>query len=187
MQTTKAMNRLQPLDPAEVDTITAHLFERAKDRKGNIWNTFRIMGHSPAALEGYLSLNHALGRGVLSPRIREQIALTVAEINGCSYCLSVHVLAGREAGLQPSEITSARRCAAADVKEDAAVKLARSIALRRGQVTAADLSTARGAGLDEAEMVEIILHVALNTLTNYVNNVAQTDLEFPEVQPGEFC
>ena len=45
----------------------------------------------------------------------------------------------------------------------------------------ADLQAVKAAGYDDAQIVEIVLHVALNTLTNYVNEVAQTDIDFPVV------
>jgi alkylhydroperoxidase family enzyme len=37
------------------------------------------------------------------------------------------------------------------------------------------------AGYDDAQLVEIVLHVALNTWTNYINEVAKTDIDFPVV------
>ena len=51
----------------------------------------------------------------------------------------------------------------------------------RGRVSDADLAALRAAGFDEASTVEIVVTVALNVLTNYVNNVAQTDIDFPKV------
>lgn len=45
----------------------------------------------------------------------------------------------------------------------------------------ADASEVRLAGYGDAEIVEIVLHVALNTLTNYVNEVARTAIDFPLV------
>ncbi len=42
----------------------------------------------------------------------------------------------------------------------------------------------RAAGFSDAEIVEIVLHVALNTLTNYVNEVAGTEIDFPAVAPA---
>ena len=50
-----------------------------------------------------------------------------------------------------------------------------------GRVADIDLATLRAAGFDEAGVIEIVVTVALNVLTNYVNNVAQTDIDFPKV------
>ncbi len=40
----------------------------------------------------------------------------------------------------------------------------------------------RMAGYDDAQIVEIVQHVALNTWTNYLNSVAQTEIDFPVAQ-----
>ena len=41
------------------------------------------------------------------------------------------------------------------------------------------------AKLTDAEIVETVANVALNILTNYVNHVAQTVVDFPEVKAGQ--
>ncbi|MEO8134870.1 MAG: carboxymuconolactone decarboxylase family protein [Betaproteobacteria bacterium] len=69
----------------------------------------KLVGNSPVALEGYLSLNGALAKGTLNVKVRESIALAVAEYNGCEYCLSAHdYLARNVAKLNDGEIDSAR-------------------------------------------------------------------------------
>jgi hypothetical protein len=40
----------------------------------------------------------------------------------------------------------------------------------------------KAVGYEDAQVVEIVQHVALNVLTNYINVVGQTDLDFPGVQ-----
>jgi len=146
----------------------------------------RVLGNSQAALKGYLGLSGALADGVLPTKLREQLALAVGEINGCGYCLSYHTLTGRMAGLSEQDVIAARRSTAVEKKSNAALKLARSIALHRGQIADTDLQAARSAGLNDAEIVEVILHVGLNTVTNYLNNAARTVIDFPEVTPGDF-
>ena len=58
-----------------------------------------------------------------------------------------------------------------------AVKVVRA----RGHVDDADLQAVQAAGYSDGQVIEIVLHVALNTLTNYVNEVAQTTIDFPVV------
>jgi len=180
-----SMNRIYQVDPAQASGKTKDLFDTVQARLGKIPNLMRVFANSPAAFEGYLQLSGALARGVLPLKLRESIALAVGEINGCGYCLSAHTLSRGKAGLSQEEILAARRSTSVEDKFDAALKLARAIALQRGHVANDDLQNARAAGLNDAEIVEIIQHVALNTLTNYTNNVAKTVLDFPEVKPGE--
>ncbi|MBM3496832.1 MAG: carboxymuconolactone decarboxylase family protein [Armatimonadetes bacterium] len=149
---------------------------------GMVPNLMKLVGQSPAALEGYLSLNGALGKGKLNHRLRESIALTVAEFNGCDYCLSAHTYLGRNvAKLSDAEVGAARAGTSADPKTAAALQFARRVAETRGRVEDSDLAALKAAGFDEASIVEIVVNVALNVLTNYVNNVALTDIDFPEV------
>jgi alkylhydroperoxidase family enzyme len=51
----------------------------------------------------------------------------------------------------------------------------------RGYVTDADVVAVKAAGFTQAQVLEIVAHTALNTLTNYVNTVAQTEIDFPVV------
>ena len=158
------------------------LLQAVKKQLGVVPNLFRVVGNSPAALEGYLGLNGALGKGKIDVKTRERIALAVAEINGCGYCLAAHsYLAKNLAKLDDAEIAANRSGASNDPKADAAVAFAAKIVRERGHIATADLEAVRAAGYGDAEIIEIVLHVALNTLTNYVNEVASTDIDFPAV------
>lgn len=153
-----------------------------KKQLGVVPNLFRTIAHSPAALEGYLGFNGALAKGSLDAATRERIALAIAEFNGCGYCLAAHTYIGKNlAKLSDSEIDSNRRGRSSDARADAAVVFAAKVISTRGHVREADLSAVRSAGLSEADIIEIIAHVALNTLTNYVNEVAGTTVDFPAV------
>lgn len=151
---------------------------------GVVPNLMKLVGNSPAALEGYLALNGALAKGYLDVRLRERIALTVAELNGCDYCLAAHsYLATNLAKLDAAEVDAARDGRSADAKADAALRFARRVVESRGQVSDAELAALHASGFGPGEVVEIVLNVALNLLTNYVNNVAATEVDFPKVEP----
>jgi uncharacterized peroxidase-related enzyme len=171
--------------PATIDAAPAAsqpLLEAVNKTLGSVPNLFRITANSPAALEGYLGLSGALAKGSLTPQTRERIALAVAQINGCDYCLSAHAYLGKNlAKLDEVEIAANRAGGSSDPKADAAVRFAVKLVRERGQVTEADVSAVRMAGYGEAEIVEIVAHVALNTLTNYLNEAFDTPIDFPVV------
>lgn len=157
------------------------LLNAVEKQLGIVPNMFRLVAQSPAALEGYLGLNAALGR-TLDAKTRERIALTVAEANGCDYCLSAHTYLGLNlAKIDETEIALNRAGRSGDAKADAAVVFARQVVAVRGKVSDADIAAVRLAGFTEAQVIEIVASVALNVLTNYVNNVAKTDIDFPVV------
>jgi uncharacterized peroxidase-related enzyme len=159
------------------------LLAAVNQQLGVVPNLMKLVAHSPAALEGYLSMNTALSRGALAVGLRERIALAMAQFNGCDYCLSAHDYLGRNvARLDPQDIAAARDFHATEARAAAALTFAQRVAGKQGQVSDADLQAVRDAGFSEAEVIEVVLHVALNVLTNYVNNVAQTDIDFPVVR-----
>ncbi|TCR91203.1 putative peroxidase-related enzyme [Rhizobium sp. BK376] len=114
---------------------------------GVVPNLFRLVATSPAALEGYLGVSGALAKGTLSAATRERIALAVAEVNGCSYCLSAHsYLAKNIAKLDEAEITANRDGHSNDAKADVAVHFAAKLAHARGRVSEADVDAVKSAG-----------------------------------------
>ncbi len=171
--------------PASIATspVTSQpMLEAVQRQLGSVPNLFRVVGNSPAALEGYLGLNGALGKGTLEAKTRERIALVVAELNGCDYCLSAHTYLGKNlAKLDDGEIAANREGGSSDPKAEAALRFASKVVASRGHVSDADVKAVKAAGYDDAQVVEIVLHVALNTLTNYVNEVAKTEIDFPVV------
>ncbi len=171
--------------PASIEAAPAAArpaLEAAKKQLGSVPNLFRVIANSPAALDGYLGLNAALAKGKLDAKTRERIALAVAEVNGCGYCLSAHTYLGKNlAKLDDAEITANRSGTSNDPRAAAAVRFAVQVVQARGHVGDAELAAVRDAGLDDAEIIEVVLHVALNTLTNYVNEVAGTEIDFPVV------
>ncbi|MDH6258899.1 peroxidase-related enzyme [Bradyrhizobium sp. BR13661] len=172
-----------PATIAEAPEKSRPLLEAVNSQVGFVPNMFRLISTSPQALEGYLGLSGAIGKGALPAATRERIALAVAEVNGCSYCLSAHTHFGRNAAhLDDAEITANRSGRSNDPKADAAVSFAAKVARARGHVAEADLSAVRLAGYTDAQVIEIVLHVALNTWTNYVNEVFKTDIDFPVVE-----
>jgi uncharacterized peroxidase-related enzyme len=175
--------RLSPIPGTSTDAKVVPLYTAVKGALGMVPNLMQVLGNSPAALQGYLALNGALGAGVLPAQVRERLALMVAEANGCDYCLAAHSLLGKKAGLDAQEIQRARLGTAQDAFAHAALTLGRAVVQARGKVADADLAAARKAGLDEAAIVEVVAHVALNVLTNYINNVAQTTVDFPAAAP----
>jgi uncharacterized peroxidase-related enzyme len=145
-------------------------------------NLFKTLAHSPAALGFYLQQSQALASGVLSPALREQIALATAGVNACDYCASAHTLLGKGVGVTAGEAAKNLHGVATDARVDAALKFARAIVEKRGNVSDTQLSNIRAAGYDDAELVEIVAHVAMNIFTNYFNHVAGTEVDFPLVR-----
>jgi len=171
-----------PASIAASPAASQPLLQAVERQLGSVPNLFRVVANSPAALEGYLGMMGALAKGALPAATRERIALAVAEVNGCNYCLAAHAYLGKNlAKLDDAEIAANRAGTSGDATADAAVRFAVQVARARGHVADAALQAVRAAGWTDAQVIEIVQHVALNTWTNYINEVAGTVVDFPAV------
>ena len=176
------MPRLKAIETAEAAPKAKAFLEGVQNKLGMTPNLMRTMANSPAVLEAYLGFGNALGKGTLSPKLREQIALTVGELNGCQYCLSAHTALGKMVGLGDEDIADSRRGVSPDRKTEAVLQFARKVVTERGWVSDDDVESLRAAGTTDAELAEIVGAVALNIFSNYFNHVAGTEVDFPEVE-----
>lgn len=144
-------------------------------------NMFRAVANSPAALRSMWGAFGALGSGVLGAKLGEQLAVAVANVNSCGYCLAAHTALGRKAGASRDEMQAAQIGEANDSRTTAALQFALKLVRERGQVGDEDVQELRAAGFGDEEIVEIIAHVALNLFTNYVNVALDVPLDFPRV------
>ena len=177
------MIRLQALNPDTASGKNKDLFNAIHGKFGVVPNMMRTMGNSPAFLEGYLNLSGALATGTLGVKNSALIALAVAEANACNYCLSAHSYLGANlAKLDADSIEAARAGQSNNPKTQAILQFAQTLVRKRGHVTDADVDSAKAEGVTDGELAEIVGHVALNTLTNYFNNTANTEIDFPVVE-----
>ena len=181
------MSRIPPVDRNTTNDSVRKNFDAIQKQLGTVPNMMRTMAQSSSVLDAYLGFGAALRTGRLPVSLHEQIALAVAEINSCDYCLSAHTALGRGAGLSNDELTASREARAVDPKAAAALKFARAVVERRGDVRDQDLAVVRAAGYTDGDIAEIIAHVALNVFTNYFNRAAHTEIDFPLVTAGQLA
>ncbi|HSB29133.1 MAG TPA: peroxidase-related enzyme [Pyrinomonadaceae bacterium] len=178
------MSRIQPINYESATPTVKQLLDGVQRKLGVTPKMVTTMAQSPAVLEAYVSFSGALAKGELNARLREQIALVSAEVNACGYCASAHNAIAKTIGLSSEQIWAARNAHASDSKSDATLRFARDLILKRGEITDSDFRKLRDAGLSDAEIAEVIAHVALNIFTNYFNLTAKTEIDFPEVEIG---
>jgi uncharacterized peroxidase-related enzyme len=175
------MPRIHPIDPATATGDAATHLATTRKMFGGTPNVFTTAANSPSTIGAMVTMWGFVGAGTLGAKVGEQIAITVAQSNGCAYCLSAHTALGKMHRVDAADLAAAKRAGASDPKTAAILKLALEINRSRGQVGDVALAQARKAGITDAEIVEIIGHVALNVFTNYLNNVSDTEIDFPVV------
>lgn len=163
------------------DTKAAAILGDVKKQLGATPNMFTTLAHSAAALGFYTGANAVLSTTKLSAQLREQIAVTVAGINGCDYCASAHTMLGKMRKVSDAELAMNLQGKSSDPATQAVLTFSRKVVETRGHVTPADMQNVRTAGFGDAEIVEIIALVGLNIFTNYFNIATGTEVDFPHV------
>lgn len=178
------MTRLPQIDPSTATGRAADLLAQVQQTLGVTPNMTKAMANSPALLQGYLALAGALGTGEVPASIQERLAIATAEYNGCEYCLSAHTYIGAHvAGVSEDELERARDGESADAHVAALLTLSNAVLDTRGAVDDTVLAAARDAGVSDAELGEVVGHIALNVLTNYFNVLSQVENDWPVVAP----
>lgn len=172
--------RIPPVTLASAPDEAKPILEGIKKAIGMVPNLYATLGHSPAALRGYLALSESLQAGKLSAREAELLALHVSELNGCSYCLSAHTALAARAGASPEDAAAAREGQSQIRREQAILALGRRIVRTGGARAGRELAEAREAGLTDGEVLEVVAHVAARALTNAAAILAETEIDFPK-------
>ena len=178
------MSKLPQIEPDAASGAAKELLTEVKKALGVTPTMTKVMVNSPALLRGYLGLAGALDGGVLPAGVRERLALATAEYNGCGYCLSAHTyIGGHLAKVDEDELERARHAHSEDPHTAALLALSDAVLRGRGVVSDSAWTSARESGVTDAEVAEVVGHIALNVLTNYFNVLADVDIDWPVVRP----
>jgi uncharacterized peroxidase-related enzyme len=176
------MANFTPVQPDSATGKAAELLAQVQKSLGQTPNMTRVMANSPTLLKSWLVLSGAVAGGRLPAAVRERLAISTAQLNGCEYCLSAHTYIGANiAKVDPAELDNARKGQSNDSHVAALLKLSNDIAENAGDLDDAEMEAAREAGVTDEEIGEIVANLALNILTNYFNVLAHVDNDWPVV------
>lgn len=173
------MQRIPTADLSKAAGRTKEQLETVQRKMGRVPNLHATMANSPAVLNAYLRLHDALSQTSLDTRLRELVAVTVASVNDCEYCLAAHTAVGRSLKVDDSELLNAQEGDSSDPKTLAALRFARALVEKRGRVSDADVASVRAAGFGNAAVLELVASTVMNIFTNYCSHVAETKVDFP--------
>lgn len=181
------MQRLNSVNPQLAQGRTKELLDTVQQAFGMVPNTARVMANSPAVLDSFLVFSTAMGAAGIGAKLHNQLKLTTSETNSCSYCTSILSAVAPSAGLSADDILAGRTGHSEDRRIKAALAFANDVLESRGKVSNQQLTAVRDAGFGDSEIVEIVASVVLGCFTNFLNNVADTDLDIPKAEPVEAC
>jgi alkylhydroperoxidase family enzyme len=181
------MQRLNSVNPQVTQGRTKELLETVQQAFGVVPNTAKVMANSPAVLESFLAFSAVMGGAKIGTKLHNQVKLTTSETNSCDYCTSILSAVAPSAGLSPADILAGRTGESEDRRTKAALTFAHAVLESRGKVGDEQLAAVREAGYVDAEIVEIVASVVLGCFTNFLNNVADTELDVPKAEPIDSC
>ncbi len=178
----ETMARLTQVTDDAASPEAAELFGAIRKSVGMVPNLYRVAANRPGALAALLGLGETLGKAGFDAKTREAIALTVAGANRCDYCASAHSAISKSLKVDAAEIEARLHGGSADPRLNAILAFAGRVVEAKGLVSDEDLDAARAAGLDHGDIVEVVANVVANIFTNYLNHVADTEIDFPVVR-----
>ena len=156
----------------------------ALKNNGFLPNLIGVLANAPTALEMYQEVGAINAKTSLTPAEREVVQITAAVTNGCGFCVAGHCALSTKKNLMSPELIDALRhtSALSDTKLNQLAQFTLAVMHNKGNVSDTEFNDFIAAGYNQQQAVEVILGVALATLCNYTNNLAQTPIN-PELQP----
>lgn len=158
--------------------------EAVQKANGFIPNLIGVLANSPQALEFYQEVGKMNAQNSLTAEEVEVVQITAAAHNGCDFCVAGHSKISTLKLKMPENILQALRNRTNiddNAKYQALAQFTMQLIDARGKVSDDALAAFKAAGYTDQSVLDVVMGVALATLCNYANNVAQTDIN-PELQ-----
>ena len=170
---------LTPLTIANAPEASKPVLEKIKIANGFIPNLMAIFANNPAVLRGYVALDGAFEGGSFRPREQQLILLAASVENNCGYCSAAHSTVLKGALRTPDEIVSAVRNnkKVPDEKLNALVTLVKELVRERGYASEETIQNFIAAGYKKEQVMELLLGIALKTISNYLDHISPTPLD----------
>ncbi len=149
-----------------------------EERVGFLPNIYGIFAESPSVLKAYTAITQLLNRGAFSPAEQQLMLLTASTVNGCEYCVAAHSIACRSTQLDEAVIKAVRNGTPIEDERLASLHaFTKSVVENRGWVSPEELDDFIDAGFTKAQVLEVVLAIALKTISNYTNHFAKAPLD----------
>lgn len=152
------------------------LLRGARDKMGFVPNLYANLANAPAALEAYFGLSAQFDKTSFNPVERQVVLLAASVENGCEFCVAAHSMIARKVAKAPDAVVDAlrNRTTLPDVRLEALATFTRHMVKERGWVAGAPLQAFLKAGFTHQQALEVVLGVAMKTLSNYANHLTET-------------
>ncbi len=172
-----------PLGLVEVEDApeeSKRLLESTRQRIGMIPNMYRAMAHSPGLFATYVDgYNRFRAQSGFSPAEQEVVFLTISRHNECTYCMAAHSTLADTASNVPAAVTDAIRDHRPidDPRLRALSAFTQVLLETGGHPSVSEAEDFVSAGYTHGQVLEIVLAIAVKTLSNYTNHMAGTPVD----------
>lgn len=173
------MNVLKPHTKESAPEGARDVLESIAGQSGEPFNMHRMLAHSPSALRAYVALDKLVSDCGLSPAERRVVLLASSFENHCEYCMAAHSISAEKAGLDKDTLQALRegRTIASNDRLEALRSFTAKVVRQRGDLAEPDVREFLEADFEEKNILDVILIVAMKTLSNYSNHIAQTPVD----------
>ncbi len=173
------MTKLTILDETTAPAKAKPVLKSVRSKYGFIPNLMGELAASPSALESYTTLASLYGQSGLTPTEQQVVLLTVSRENNCGYCVAAHSTVSVNTGLDRTILTALREGQAIDTdpRLEALRQFTVSIVRNRGLVERSDIDAFLEAGFTKPNILDVMTGVAMKTMSNYINHIAETELD----------
>ena len=174
------MTTITPLTPDNADAEGREILEKVKGKYGFVPNLIGNMAHAPATAKAYLALGDLVGQTSFDATEQQVILLAVSRYNQCEYCVGAHSALSSMQKVPADVVESIRNDQPiADKKLEALREFTTAVVEHRGWLPEEEVGNFLAAGYGKAQILEVILGVAMKTISNYTNHIASTELDAP--------
>lgn len=156
------------------------VLDTALRQVGFIPNMYAKMVNSPGLLDTYLFGYNAFRKeSGFTPAEQEVVFLTISRVNECAYCMAAHSMLAEAMSKTPPQAIAALRedRPIDDPKLRALANFTRVMVESRGRPTDRDAQDFFAAGYSNRQVLEVILAIAVKTLSNYANDILHTEVD----------
>jgi uncharacterized peroxidase-related enzyme len=158
----------------------AETLKQVREQFGFVPNLLGVLANSPAALEAYTALSAIFESSGLSP-VEQQVVLVAASVaRQCEYCVAAHSVGAKQAGLSGDALGALREGRTLpDARLNELRDFTQTLVNSRGWPKPEELDSFLAAGFTTAHVLDVLVGIAMKTISNYSNHMAKPSLDKP--------
>ncbi len=173
------MARLSTCKESALSRATLDALEHTRIN-GQLADVYLQFANSEPAIRSYLQMEAALREGSLSDYDLECIKLLVSEFTQCHFCLSMHTMKARKAGVdKETQLAIRRGDSLKDKRLNAMMNIVQHLYQQPGTLDSALLEDARNSGITDTELLDITMAMSTIFFTNITNHINDTEVTLP--------